>query len=102
MNKSIIVVTVTVAVIALAVIMSTVVTSDVLADNKKDRANKVLDKHISAGEGISHCIHDVISFVPFLFLNALILFLMISIHRSISPFISFSQKRTTVYPFNFK
>ena len=30
-------------------IMSTVVTSDVLADSKRDRANKVLDKHISAG-----------------------------------------------------
>ncbi len=40
-----------VTVIALAMIMSTVVTSDVLADSKRDRANKVLDKHISGGGG---------------------------------------------------
>ncbi len=49
MNKNIFVVTVTVAVIALAMIMSTVVTSDVSADSKRDRANKVLNNHISAG-----------------------------------------------------
>lgn len=49
MNKSMFVVTVAKAVIAFAMIMSTVVTSDVLADSKKDRANKVLDEHISAG-----------------------------------------------------
>jgi len=48
MNKTIFVVTV-VGFIALAMIMSTVVTSDVLADSKRDRANKVLDKHIEAG-----------------------------------------------------
>lgn len=43
------VVTITVAVIALAMIMSAVVTSDVLADSTRDRANKVLDEHIDAG-----------------------------------------------------
>ena len=48
MNKTIFVVTV-VGFIALAMIMSTVVTSDVLADSKRDRANKVLDGHIEAG-----------------------------------------------------
>jgi peptidoglycan hydrolase CwlO-like protein len=48
MNKSIFVVTV-VGVIALAMIISTVVTSDVLADSSKDRRNKVLDKHVDAG-----------------------------------------------------
>jgi hypothetical protein len=48
MNKTIFVVTV-VEVIALTMIMSTVVTSDVLADSKKDRVNKVLDKHIKVG-----------------------------------------------------
>jgi hypothetical protein len=46
MSKSIFVVTI-VGVIALARIMSTVVTADVFADSKRDRANKVLDK---AGE----------------------------------------------------
>ena len=34
-----------VGVIALAMILSTVVTSEVLADNRRDRANKVLEKH---------------------------------------------------------
>jgi len=48
MNKTIFLVTVVVAVIALAMIMSTIIMSDVLADSKRDRANKVLDKHISA------------------------------------------------------
>jgi hypothetical protein len=43
------VVTITVAVIALAMIMSAVVTSDVLAGSTRDRANKVLDEHIDAG-----------------------------------------------------
>lgn len=38
-----------VGVIALAMIISTVVTSDVLADGAKDRKNKVLDKHVDAG-----------------------------------------------------
>jgi peptidoglycan hydrolase CwlO-like protein len=45
MNKTIFVVTV-VGVIALAMIILTIVTSDVVADNKRDRANKVLDEHI--------------------------------------------------------
>jgi peptidoglycan hydrolase CwlO-like protein len=49
MNKSLFVVTVAVAVIALAMLISTVVTSDVLADSKKDRANEVLDKYIEIG-----------------------------------------------------
>ena len=48
MNKSIFMVTV-VGVIALAMIISTVVTFDVLADSAKDRKNKVLDKHVDAG-----------------------------------------------------
>jgi uncharacterized membrane protein len=48
MNTSIFVVTVVVAIITLAMILSAVVTSDVLADSKKDRANRVLDEHISA------------------------------------------------------
>ena len=48
MNKHIFVVTVA-GIIALAMIMSTIVTSDVLGDSKKNRANKVLDKHIFAG-----------------------------------------------------
>ena len=42
-------VTVVVAVIALTMLMSTVVTSDVLAYSKKDRANEVLDKYIDKG-----------------------------------------------------
>ena len=46
---SIFVVPVVVAVIARAMIISTVVTSDVLADSKRQRANKVLNKHIDAG-----------------------------------------------------
>jgi hypothetical protein len=48
LNKTIFVVTV-VGFIALAMIVSTVVTSDSFADTKRDRANKVLDKHIEAG-----------------------------------------------------
>ena len=47
MNKSIFVVTV-VGVIALAMIMSTIVTSDVFADTKRDRANKNLERHIES------------------------------------------------------
>jgi hypothetical protein len=45
MNKTILMVTV-VGVIALAMMISKVVTSNVLADNAKDRRNNVLDKHI--------------------------------------------------------
>jgi peptidoglycan hydrolase CwlO-like protein len=48
MKKSVFVVTV-VGFIALAMIMSTVVTSDVLADSKRERANKNLDKYIEEG-----------------------------------------------------
>ncbi len=38
-----------VGVIALAMIMSTIVTSDVFADTKRDRANKNLERHIESG-----------------------------------------------------
>lgn len=48
MKKSIFVVTV-VGFIALAMIMSTVLTSEVLADSKSERANKNLDRHIEEG-----------------------------------------------------
>jgi hypothetical protein len=48
MNKNVFVVMV-VGVIAVAMIMSAIVTSDVFADTKRERTIKVLDKHISAG-----------------------------------------------------
>ena len=59
MNKNIFVVTVTVAVIALAMIMSTIVTSDVLADTKRDRANNVFWKHIDKGGEHGEKAHEI-------------------------------------------
>jgi hypothetical protein len=48
MNRSLFVVTV-VGFVALAMIMSTVVTSDVLADSKREWVNKNVDRHIEEG-----------------------------------------------------
>jgi hypothetical protein len=48
MNKIVIIVTV-VGVIALATMMSTIVTPDILADSENDRKNRVFDKHVDAG-----------------------------------------------------
>ena len=48
MNKRTSVVTVA-GITALAMIMATIATSDVWGDSKKNRAKKVLDKHIFAG-----------------------------------------------------